>query len=73
MPAGRWCLRSRCWTRPQEVIDGAHTWAGYWVGKNKASILLTAPRRARHGLHRLRRLMYDGGGWELYKSSTAMY
>src|SRR5258706_12760120 len=22
-------------------IDGAHSWAGYWVGKNKAAILCT--------------------------------
>jgi hypothetical protein len=25
----------------KKVIDGAHSWAGYWTGKNKASILFT--------------------------------
>ena len=25
----------------KKVLDGAHTWAGYWVGKNKAAILFT--------------------------------
>src|ERR1041384_6708156 len=25
----------------KKVIDGAHSWAGYWVGKNKTAILMT--------------------------------
>lgn len=25
----------------KKVIDGAHTWPGYWVGKNKAAILFS--------------------------------
>src|SRR5260221_2505318 len=25
----------------KKVIDGAHSWSGYWVGKNKAAILCT--------------------------------
>src|SRR5690348_18061352 len=25
----------------KKVIDGAHSWSGYWVGKNKAAILMT--------------------------------
>ncbi len=25
----------------KKVIDGAHTWAGYWVGRNKAAVLFT--------------------------------
>ena len=30
----------------KKVIDGHHSWAGYWVGKNKAGILFTgAPDR----------------------------
>ncbi len=39
----------------KKVLDGAHAWAGYWVGKNKAAILVhRRPRRhVRHGLHRL--------------------
>src|SRR3989442_8008162 len=31
----------------KKVIDGAHAWSGYWVGKNKAAILCTGgPRGA---------------------------
>src|SRR5882672_3163266 len=25
----------------KKVLDGAHAWSGYWVGKNKAAILCT--------------------------------
>ncbi len=25
----------------KKVIDGAHSWSGYWVGKNKTAILMT--------------------------------
>src|ERR1043166_1351437 len=25
----------------KKVIDGAHAWSGYWVGKNKTAILFT--------------------------------
>ena len=25
----------------KKVIDGAHSWPGYWVGRNKAAILFT--------------------------------
>src|SRR5918996_6442428 len=25
----------------KKVLDGAHTWAGYWTGKHRASILFT--------------------------------
>src|SRR5256885_1087358 len=25
----------------KKVLDGAHSWSGYWVGKNKTAILMT--------------------------------
>src|SRR5258708_18195495 len=25
----------------KKVLDGAHSWSGYWVGKNKTAILFT--------------------------------
>ena len=52
----------------KKVIDGAHTWAGYWVGKNKAGILLTGGPGAL-GMDYIDYVgwMYNGGGWELYQ------
>ena len=26
----------------KKVLDGAHAWSGYWVGKNKAATLFSA-------------------------------
>ena len=42
----------------KKVLDGAHAWSGYWVGKNKAAILFTggARRHVRHGHDRRPRL-----------------
>jgi TRAP-type mannitol/chloroaromatic compound transport system substrate-binding protein len=31
----------------KKVLDGAHSWSGYWVGKSKTAILFTAARAAR--------------------------
>ena len=52
----------------KKVLDGAHAWAGYWVGKNKASILFTGGPGALGmdyidvmGWH------YEGGGLDLYQ------
>ena len=52
----------------KRVIDGHHSWAGYWVGKNKAGILFTGGPGALGmdyidvmGWH------YEGGGLELYQ------
>ena len=52
----------------KKVIDGAHTWAGYWVGKNKAGILLTGGPGGL-GMDYIDYVgwMYNGGGWELYQ------
>jgi TRAP-type mannitol/chloroaromatic compound transport system substrate-binding protein len=53
----------------KKVIDGAHTWAGYWTGKNKASILFTGGPGGTFGMDMIDALgwMYNGGGWELYQ------
>jgi TRAP-type mannitol/chloroaromatic compound transport system substrate-binding protein len=53
----------------KKVLDGAHTWAGYWVGKDKASILFTGGPGGPFGMDYLDVVgwMYDGGGFELYQ------
>jgi TRAP-type mannitol/chloroaromatic compound transport system substrate-binding protein len=52
----------------KKVIDGAHTWAGYWTGKNKTAILFTGGPGA-FGMDMIDTLgwMYNGGGLELYQ------
>jgi TRAP-type mannitol/chloroaromatic compound transport system substrate-binding protein len=52
----------------KKVLDGAHTWAGYWTGKNKASILFTGGPGT-FGMDMIDTLgwMYNGGGWQLYQ------
>jgi TRAP-type mannitol/chloroaromatic compound transport system substrate-binding protein len=52
----------------KKVIDGAHSWAGYWVGKNKAAILFTGGPGGTHGMDFIDFMgwMYSGGGLELY-------
>ena len=53
----------------KRVLDGAHTWAGYWVGKNKASILFTGGPGGPFGMDYMDVMgwMYDGGGFEMYQ------
>jgi TRAP-type mannitol/chloroaromatic compound transport system substrate-binding protein len=53
----------------KKVIDGGHAWAGYWVGKNKASVLMTGGPGGTFGMDYLDYLgwMYEGGGFELYQ------
>jgi len=53
----------------KRVLDGAHTWAGYWVGKNKASILFTGGPGGPFGMDFIDVMgwMYSGGGFELYQ------
>jgi TRAP-type mannitol/chloroaromatic compound transport system substrate-binding protein len=52
----------------KKVIDGAHTWAGYWTGKNKTAILFTGGPGT-FGMDMIDTLgwMYNGGGLELYQ------
>src|SRR5260370_42164531 len=42
----------------KKVIDGAHSWSGYWVGKNKAAILCTGGPGGTFGMD-----MIDAVGW----------
>jgi TRAP-type mannitol/chloroaromatic compound transport system substrate-binding protein len=51
----------------KKVIDGAHAWAGYWVGKNKAAILVTGGPGGTFGMDFIDYLgwLYTGGGFEL--------
>lgn len=53
----------------KKVIDGAHAWAAYWVGKNKAAVLFTGGPGGTYGMDFVDYVgwMYEGGGWELYQ------
>ena len=52
----------------KKVIDGHHSWAGYWVGKNKAGILFTgAPGALGMDFLDVMGWHYDGGGFDLYQ------
>ncbi len=52
----------------KKVIDGAHTWPGYWVGKNKAAILFTGGPGGPFGMDHMDYLgwMWHGGGLQLF-------
>jgi TRAP-type mannitol/chloroaromatic compound transport system substrate-binding protein len=51
----------------KKVLDGAHAWSGYWVGKNKAAILCTGGPGGTFGMDMIDALgwMYHGGGNEM--------
>jgi len=51
----------------RKVIDGAHSWSGYWVGKNKTAILFTGGPGGTYGMDMIDALgwMHHGGGIEL--------
>ena len=51
----------------KKVLDGAHSWSGYWVGKNKAAILCTGGPGGTFGMDMIDAIgwMYHGGGNEL--------
>jgi TRAP-type mannitol/chloroaromatic compound transport system substrate-binding protein len=53
----------------KKVLDGAHSWAGYWTGKNKVSILFTGGPGGTFGMDFIDVMgwMYHGGGLELYQ------
>ena len=53
----------------KKVIDGAHTVAYYWVGKNKTAVLFTGGPGGNFGMDFIDVLgwMYEGGGLELYQ------
>ena len=48
----------------KKVLDGAHAWSGYWVGKNKAAILCTGGPGGTFGMDMIDALgwMHHGGG-----------
>ena len=51
----------------KKVIDGAHTWPGYWVGRNKAAILFTGGPAGPWGMDHIDFMswMWHGGGFEM--------
>ncbi len=51
----------------KKVIDGAHSWSGYWVGKNKTAILMTGGPGGTFGMDMIDALgwMHHGGGIDL--------
>ena len=51
----------------KKVLDGAHAWAGYWVGKNKAAILVTGGPGGTFGMDFIDYMgwVHNGGGFEL--------
>ena len=51
----------------KKVLDGAHAWAGYWVGKNKAAILVTGGPGGTFGMDFIDYMgwVYNGGGFDL--------
>ena len=53
----------------KKVLDGAHSWSGYWVGKNKAAILCTGGPGGTFGMDMIDALgwMYHGGGLALMR------
>ena len=50
------------------VIDGAHAWGAYWVGKDKTAVLFTGGPGGTYGMDFIDYMgwMYNGGGLELY-------
>jgi TRAP-type mannitol/chloroaromatic compound transport system substrate-binding protein len=52
----------------KKVLDGAHSWAGYWTGKHKASILFTGgPGTFGMDMVDAMGWLHHGGGLELYQ------
>src|SRR5438034_4375121 len=51
----------------KKVIDGAHSWSGYWVGKSKTAILCTGGPGGTFGMDMIDAVgwMHHGGGNEL--------
>ena len=51
----------------KKVLDGAHSWGGYWVGKNKTAILFTGGPGGTFGMDFIYAMgwMHHGGGIEL--------
>jgi TRAP-type mannitol/chloroaromatic compound transport system substrate-binding protein len=52
----------------KKVIDGHHSWPGYWVGKNKAAILFSGGPGGPLGMDHMDYMgwMWHGGGHQLF-------
>jgi len=53
----------------KKVLDGGHSIAYFWSGKNKAAVLFTGGPGGTYGMDMIDFLgwMYEGGGWNLYQ------
>jgi len=53
----------------KKVIDGAHTWAGYWGDRNKTALLLAGGPGGTHGMDFIDVVgwLHHGGGLALYE------
>jgi TRAP-type mannitol/chloroaromatic compound transport system substrate-binding protein len=53
----------------KHVLDGAHAWGAYWVGKNKAAVLFTGGPGGGFGMDFIDAMgwMHHGGGLQLYQ------
>ncbi|HVL35591.1 MAG TPA: TRAP transporter substrate-binding protein [Burkholderiales bacterium] len=53
----------------KKVLDGAHAWAAYWTGKNKAAVLFTGGPGGTFGMDFIDAMgwFHHGGGLELYQ------
>ena len=51
------------------TLDGAHSWAGYWIGKHRASVLFTGGPGGPWGMDYIDYMgwIYEGGGIQLYE------
>ncbi|MBI3108205.1 MAG: TRAP transporter substrate-binding protein [Candidatus Rokubacteria bacterium] len=52
----------------KKVLDGGHSWAAYWVGKNKTAVLFTGGPGGTFGMDYIDAMgwLYEGGGLDLY-------
>jgi len=52
----------------KKVLDGTHSWAGYWTGKAKVSILFTGGPGGTFGMDYIDAMgwLFEGGGLDLY-------
>src|SRR5262245_2647342 len=51
----------------KKVLDGAHAWSGYWVGKNKTAILFTGGPGGTYGMD-----MIDALGWRHFRGGNEL-
>jgi TRAP-type mannitol/chloroaromatic compound transport system substrate-binding protein len=53
----------------RKVLDGGHSIAYFWTGKNKTAVLFTGGPGGTYGMDMIDFIgwMYEGGGWNLYQ------